>query len=163
MSPATPLRVLLDAHAYDDLALDPAVRAVVTSAVAARRLTIYATRAQRDEAADAPHAEQLLDLPVEHVLSMPGVMGGLLPDGRELKGASFIDDARIADVETARLYDEIVAGNPARHARDAILVLTARWEGMTVVTRDERAAAWCRRCAVDVLTPSELVATLAPE
>lgn len=142
---------MLDSNAFDALALDDQVRSVVSSAVERGTLDLVVTHVQMDEldATPDPKRAALRRLTVSATYT-----SGFVFD------VSRMDMAALSTDEEAAIFDAVTGGN-RRHGKDALILLTARREGIAVVTNDERLLKHCATQAVETMTPAELLARLA--
>ena len=144
---------MLDSNAFDGLALDDVVRANIESLITVGVVELVITHVQADELNKTPDDDlrrRLLRLTVTATYTAGFVIG-----------LSRVDMAAIGrDVENA-IFEAVVAGNPAKHAEDALILLTARREGIPVVTNEKRLPKQCRLHGVSAWTTTEFLSRLS--
>lgn len=155
MEALPPLAVLLDSNVLDYLAdnlydLESVVRAKVEG-----RVRILATHILRDElnATSDPEQWARLEAVRGRLAGEPVATTGVVLD------VSRLDESTLFGWEDLDDYAELTADNP-RHAKDALLALTARTHGAVLVTSDARLTKRARDRGVDVMAPSTFVARL---
>jgi predicted nucleic acid-binding protein len=68
--------------------------------------------------------------------------------------------AAFSTPDEVEIFDAVAVGNP-RHKRDALILLTARREGIPVVTNDGRLRNRCTAHGVEAMSPADLLSRLA--
>jgi hypothetical protein len=114
----------LDTNIYDKIVDDPAALALVQRLTRAGKIKLFVTHVQEDEIANAPPARRrtLSAVPREVVATHGFIIG-----------ESRLDMARLgeeAPIEAMR------GTNWAKRTRDALIAVTARGEGHTLVSED---------------------------
>jgi predicted nucleic acid-binding protein len=148
------LRVMLDSNAFNALALDDRVRAMVERAVDGGLLELVVTHVQADELSRTPDADlrrRLLRLTVVATMTAAFVIG-----------VSRVGMAAIGTDEENAIYEAVTNGN-VRHAEDALILITARREGIPVVTDEKRLPKQCRQHNVQTMTTHELLLRIASQ
>lgn len=146
------VRVLLDSNAFDAIALDDATLALVEKAIQAGQLELVVTHIQIDEVSATPDEARRSRL-LRLSSTANTVTAGFVFDVSRLDYAALMSEDEVA------IYDRVTAGN-VRHAEDALLLLTAKREGIAIVTDERRLPNQCRAEGVTAWTPSELLAML---
>jgi hypothetical protein len=149
---AGPLRVLLDSDAFDVLALDDDVLALVETSVASDVLVMLVIDHQAEEVGAPPDGANRRRLMRLTLRATSAVAVGGLDGGRR-------DMAELATDQAAALLDRVVDGN-LRHLEDAALLLTAHRDDIPIVTLDRRLTAQCAMHGIDTVHPDELIAML---
>ena len=136
---------MLDSNGFDALALDDDVLSKVEAAVQRDALALVVTHAEYDEVLNAPAAkrERFLRLALRWTTTAGFVIG-----------VSRLGMANFATNEEVTIYDALA---PTIGPRDALVLLTARREGIPVVTGDKGLTKACGRFSVAVLDPEELL------
>ncbi len=143
------MRVMLDCNGFDALVRDDETMAAVVAAITSNALELWVTEAQYDEAMKAPRekVERFHRLPLHWTTTAGFVIG-----------QSRLGAANFASNEELEIFN---ASAPTLKPRDVLVLLTARREGISVVTSDKKLTKACGRCSVEVLTPDELLRQLS--
>lgn len=147
-----PFRVMLDSNAFDVLALDDVVRANIERHVSDGIVELVITHIQADELNKTPDDDlrrRLLRLTVVATYTAGFVIG-----------LSRLDMAALMTEEEVGIYNAVVAGNPTKNAEDAVILLTARHDGLPVVTNERRLPNQCRLHGVRAWNTDEFLAQL---
>jgi hypothetical protein len=145
-------RVVVDSNAIDPLIEIPGASEVMLSAVDEGQLEVLYTHVTIDEIAATPDLERRSRL----LLALVG-LGRLIPTGAFILGFSRLGWARLGGDDEA--LEEFRSGN-IDHTRDALIAVTAQYEGCELVTNERRLTNRATARGVAVITTEELLADL---
>jgi predicted nucleic acid-binding protein len=148
------ISALIDVHVLDYLDEHPAARADILTALNAGTLGLVGTHILRDEA-NAMKSKQ-----PEKWRRLSAIIDAL--DFDEVTTAGFVlddvsrfDQADLISDDDADLYRTVTVGNP-KHAKDALLALTARRDNALLVTTDKGLIGRATRQDLPVANPPAL-------
>jgi hypothetical protein len=139
---------MLDSNAFDALALDDAARVRVETAVKNGTLVLVVTHIQIDELNRTPDNERRLAL---QRLTVQGTYTAGF-----VVGVSRLDMGTIPSDDEVAIYNAVTGGNAA-HAEDALILLTARRDGIPVVTDERRLPKQCAKYGVEAMKTEALL------
>jgi hypothetical protein len=145
-------RVVLDSNAVDPIADLPGAYEAVRRAVDGGQVEILYTHINIDELAMIPDSERRCRL-----LLVLIDLGHLIPTGAFVLDFSRLNFARLGNDADGT---ETLRSGRIRHSRDALIAVTAEVEKCALVTNEKRLANRARDCGIEVMTTSELLATL---
>lgn len=141
----------IDSNIFDEIADEPGAFALVKRLVRHGVIELLVTHVQMDQIEDTPDEgkrKRLLRL-------VPWVR--VVPTHGALYDVSKYDIARYTDPAVERDIDEIQRANKAK---DALIGVTAKWDGATLVTEDRRLRRDASALGIAVLTLPEFIARL---
>jgi hypothetical protein len=149
------LRVMIDSSTVGVLALHAEVADLVRDRVKAGEVELVcAARVQRDEAERTPDPVKrdtllaFLDEVTVRVVTPLAVFG-----------VSRWGESVYTSDENAAKYRDIQVGN-VRHSEDAVIIITAKHEGIPLVTDDKRMGRQCSKQGVAKMTCTEFIAMI---
>jgi hypothetical protein len=141
-------RVVLDSNTVDPLIDLPGALECLKRAVATGQLEALFTHITADENGDTPDVQRQSQL-----LDALWAIGRTVATGAAVWDVSKWDEARWFD---GRDYDDLRRGN-AKYTNDALIGVTARVEGCTLVTHDNKLTMRAKELGIEVLTMPDLL------